>query len=53
VMATLFIVLPAFWMTSLAFAGIKAGSTLQAMSDGTKGAQQQGGKGKDTIQKVI
>ncbi|QQD55343.1 conjugal transfer protein TraG N-terminal domain-containing protein [Pseudomonas fluorescens BBc6R8] len=53
VMAALFIVLPAFWMTSLAFAGVKAGSTLQGMSDGTNGAQQQGGKGKDTIQKVI
>lgn len=53
VMAALFIVLPAFWMTSLAFAGVKAGSTLQGMSDGTSGAQQQGGKGKDTIQKVI
>lgn len=53
VMAALFIVLPAFWMTSLAFAGVKAGSTLQGMSDGTTGAQQQGGKGKDTIQKLI
>ncbi|NMZ34016.1 conjugal transfer protein TraG N-terminal domain-containing protein [Pseudomonas proteolytica] len=53
VMAALFIVLPAFWMTSLAYAGVKAGSTLQGMSDGTNGAQQQGGKGKDTIQKVI
>ena len=53
VMAALFIVLPAFWMTSLAFAGVKAGSTLQGMSDGTNGAQQQGGKGKDTVQKAL
>lgn len=52
VMAALFIVLPAFWMTTLAFAGVKAGATLQGMSDGTSGAQQQGGKGKDAIKKV-
>lgn len=53
VMAALFIVLPAFWMTSLAFSGIKAGAALQGMADGTNGAQQQGGKGKDTLQKAI
>lgn len=53
VMATLFIVLPAFWITSLAYAGIKAGSTLKGMSDSTNGAQQQGSKGKDTVQKGI
>jgi hypothetical protein len=52
VMGALFIILPAFWMTALAFAGVKAGATLQGMSDGTSGAQQQGGKGKDAIKKV-
>lgn len=52
VMAALFIILPAFWMTTLALAGVKAGATLQGMSDGTNGAQQQGGKGKDAIKKI-
>ncbi|QVN05609.1 conjugal transfer protein TraG N-terminal domain-containing protein [Pseudomonas rhodesiae] len=52
VMGALFIILPAFWMTALAFAGVKAGATLQGMSDGTSGAQQQGGKGKDAIKRV-
>jgi TraG-like protein, N-terminal region. len=52
VIGALFIILPAFWMTALAFAGVKAGATLQGMSDGTSGAQQQGGKGKDAIKKV-
>lgn len=52
VIAALFIILPAFWMTTLAFAGIQAGATLQGMADGTSGAQQQGSKGKDAIKKV-
>jgi hypothetical protein len=39
-------------MSTLAFAGVKAGAALQGMSDGTSGAQQQGGKGKDAIKKV-
>ncbi|WP_338524274.1 conjugal transfer protein TraG N-terminal domain-containing protein [Pseudomonas batumici] len=49
VMGALFIVLPSFWMTSLTWAGIQAGSALRGLAEGTKDAQQQGGKGAGII----
>ena len=45
VMATMFLVLPGFWMTALVWAGIRAGSVLQGLTDGTKEAGQAGSKG--------
>ncbi|MPQ69525.1 MULTISPECIES: conjugal transfer protein TraG N-terminal domain-containing protein [unclassified Pseudomonas] len=49
VMAALFIILPTFWMTALAWAGIHAGPIIQGLVGGTSGAQQQGGKGGDIM----
>jgi hypothetical protein len=45
VMATMFIVLPAFWMASLTWVGVRAAGAIQGLSEGTKGAAQAGGKG--------
>ena len=45
VMATMFIVLPGFWVTALAWAGVRAGNVLQGLSEGTKAAGQAGSKG--------
>lgn len=49
VMAALFIILPSFWMTSLTWAGIQAGSALRGLAEGTNDAQQQGSKGAGTV----
>jgi hypothetical protein len=40
VMATMFIVLPGFWVTALGWAGMRCGSALQGLSSGTKPASQ-------------
>lgn len=45
VMAAMFLVLPAFWLASLSWVGIRAGHAIQGMADGSKGAGQAGGKG--------
>ncbi|GKW31827.1 conjugal transfer protein TraG [Pectobacterium carotovorum subsp. carotovorum] len=45
VMASMFIVLPTFWVTALGWAGIHAGGALKGLSDGTNGANQAGSKG--------
>ena len=45
VMATMFIVLPGFWMAALGWAGVRVGSAIQALGTGTKDAQVAGGKG--------
>ena len=48
VMATMFIVLPAFWVTALGWVGIRAGNALQGLSEGTKSVGQAGSKGTST-----
>ncbi|EPB8060360.1 conjugal transfer protein TraG N-terminal domain-containing protein, partial [Pseudomonas aeruginosa] len=45
VMGTMFLVLPAFWMTALTWAGLHAGAIAQALINGTKDAQTAGSKG--------
>lgn len=45
VMATMFIVLPTFWVAALSLAGVRAGGMLQGLSDTTRPAGQAGGKG--------
>ena len=45
VMATMFIVLPGFWVSALAWVGVRAGNALQGLSEGTKSAGQAGSKG--------
>ena len=49
VMATTFLVLPAFWLASLTWVGIRAGHTIQGLSDGSKSAGQASGKGASAL----
>ena len=44
VMATMFIVLPAFWVTALGWVGVRAGNALQGLSEGSKSAGQAGSR---------
>ncbi|MFU5531841.1 conjugal transfer protein TraG N-terminal domain-containing protein [Pseudomonas aeruginosa] len=45
VMATMFLILPTFWVAALAWAGIRAGNVLQGLSTGTRDVGQAGGRG--------
>jgi len=45
VLGTMFLVLPAFWVAALGWAGLHAGNALQGLSHGTRDASQAGGKG--------
>ncbi|GLU38936.1 conjugal transfer protein TraG N-terminal domain-containing protein [Pseudomonas sp. NBRC 100443] len=45
VMATMFLILPTFWVAALAWAGIRAGNVVQGLSTGTRDAGQAGGRG--------
>jgi hypothetical protein len=45
VMGAMFIMLPSLWAAAVAWAGIRVGNVLQGLADGTRGAQQSGGKG--------
>ncbi|MCW5706963.1 conjugal transfer protein TraG N-terminal domain-containing protein [Shinella sp.] len=49
VMATMFIVLPTFWVAALGWAGIRAGYLAQGLADGGKATGQAGGKGAGAI----
>lgn len=52
VMAAMFVVLPAFWMTALSYAGVSAGSAVDGLVSGTKPAQGASKQGADTIKSV-
>lgn len=47
VMATMFIVLPLFWVTALGWAGYSVGNLLQGIAGGTDGAKAAGGRAGD------
>ncbi|MFT0546192.1 conjugal transfer protein TraG N-terminal domain-containing protein [Allopusillimonas ginsengisoli] len=49
VMATMFLVLPAFWITALTWAGVRAGNALQGLADGTRGAGEAGRGGSSVL----
>ncbi len=49
VMAAMFIVLPAFWIGALTWAGIRAGTIANSFSEATKGASNAGGKGSGAV----
>ncbi|KSQ24968.1 conjugal transfer protein TraG [Pseudomonas aeruginosa] len=51
VMAMMFLVLPAFWMTALTWAGVRVGSIASSFSEGSKGAANAGGQGASAIRK--
>ncbi|MBO9333147.1 conjugal transfer protein TraG [Achromobacter pulmonis] len=53
VMATMFIVLPGFWVTALAWAGVRAGNFVQMMTMATDGAKSAGSKGPGVISKSL
>ena len=49
VMATMFIVLPGFWMAALGWVGIRAGIAANSLSQGTKDTASAGGKGPSAV----
>ncbi|MAY37845.1 MULTISPECIES: conjugal transfer protein TraG N-terminal domain-containing protein [Gammaproteobacteria] len=51
VMATLFFILPAFWLSALTWVGIRAGGIAQNLVNGTKDAQSAGARGSDALLK--
>ncbi|WP_417696742.1 conjugal transfer protein TraG N-terminal domain-containing protein [Pseudomonas sp.] len=53
VMATMFIVLPGLWITTLTWAGVRAGGVLQGFNDGTKQAGDAGSKGSGAAYRII
>ncbi|MCM2446209.1 conjugal transfer protein TraG [Rahnella sp. CG8] len=53
VTATMFIMLPGFWVTALAWAGVRAGNFVQMMTMATDGAKSAGSKGPGTISKSL
>jgi hypothetical protein len=52
-MATMFLVLPALWVTALTWAGLSAGSFLRGLSEGTAPARSAGGTGTDVAMSAI
>ena len=53
VLGAMFLVLPAFWVAALAWAGIHAGGIFQALVMGTAGARAAGSTGSDTLIKAV
>jgi hypothetical protein len=53
VMGMMFIVLPAFWVATLGWAGVRAGNVAQMLTAGTDGAKSAGGKGADAAMKAV
>lgn len=49
VMATMFIVLPTFWVAALAWAGVRAGGIVSAFSTGTNQTANAGGRGSGAV----
>lgn len=53
VMATMFLILPSFWVTALTWAGLRAGDVLRGLSDGTTEAKSAGRGGAGIISKKL
>lgn len=53
VMGAMFLILPALWITALGWAGIKAGSILGGLSEGTSAVQKSGEEAKKTAQSAM
>lgn len=49
VMATVFLVLPGFWLTALTWVGVRAVGVISAFSNSTKDAASAGGKGPGVV----
>ena len=52
VMATMFIVLPTFWVAALGWVGVRAGTAIQGLAAGTRDAQAAGGRGAGVAMKA-
>jgi hypothetical protein len=52
VLGMMFLVLPALWVTALAWTGIRAGNFLEGLSDGTRAAGQAGAQGVNTATRI-
>ena len=52
VMATMFIVLPTFWVGALGWVGVRAGTAIQGLAAGTRDAQAAGGRGAGVAMKA-
>lgn len=53
VMATMFIILPVFWLTALGWAGMSVGSVLNGLAEGTRSVQSAGGKAGEKIERAL
>lgn len=53
VMGTMFLILPALWVTALTWTGIQAGNVLQGLTQGTKPAGEAGGKGFGGVVNIV
>jgi hypothetical protein len=53
VMATMFIILPSFWITALTWAGLRTGDVLRGLSDGTAEAKSAGRSGTGVITRKL
>ena len=53
VMATMFLVLPMFWVAALSWAGIRAGGAMQGLMEGTKSAGQATSQGSASAARAI
>ncbi|WP_288464665.1 conjugal transfer protein TraG N-terminal domain-containing protein [uncultured Pseudomonas sp.] len=53
VMGTMFLVLPAFWITAVSWAGVKVGNLAQGLTDGTASAKAAGKEGSDIAKRAV
>lgn len=53
VTGSMFLLLPAFWITALTWAGLNAGNVLRALSEGTADAKGAGGSGAGAMSKIV
>jgi len=53
VMATMFIILPMFWITALGWAGMSVGSVLEGLSSGTKDVKQAGSEAANVAKRKL
>lgn len=53
VMGAMFLILPAFWVAALGWAGVSVGSIVDGLSNGTKDVHKAGEKGGDFARSTI
>lgn len=53
VLPTMFLILPALWITALAWTGIQAGNVLQGLSSGTRAAGEAGSQGTKAAMQIV